>query len=211
MSEHRPENRPEARQGQGDPLRQPRDRQQQHLEETLARREAEQPSVDHEHRESSRQDHRQPGFGHQPGPGEGDRPESRSPQWGQGDGRSQASVTALLRDLAHDAAEITRKEVALARNEVAHAVSELKTGLISMASGGGILFAGILFLLLSATLGLATVMANWLAALIVGGVVTLIGLILVVTGNQKLKAEQFRPDRTVEAMRKDRELMDRRH
>jgi hypothetical protein len=135
------------------------------------------------------------------------------PRWHgrDADRRAQAtSVTTLLRDLAGDAATLTRKEVALARTEISHAISGLKTGLISAATGGGILYAGFLFLLLSATFGLATVMAPWLAALIVGGVVAVIGLILVMTGKQKLQAENFRPDRTTDAMRKDQDMLHRR-
>lgn len=124
--------------------------------------------------------------------------------------RSPESVTTLLRSLAGDAVTITRKEIALARSEVSKTVSELRTGLVASATGGGVLFAGLLFLLLAATLGLATVMAGWLAALIVGGVVFLIGMILVGTGKKKLEAENFRPDRTVDAMQKDQEMIKRR-
>jgi xanthine/uracil permease len=119
-------------------------------------------------------------------------------------------VTSLLRSLAGDAATLTRKEVALARSEMTRAVGDLKTGIVSAATGGSVLYAGLLFLLLSATLGLATVMDGWLAALIVGGVVTVIGLILVGTAKKKLEAENFRPDRTVDAMRKDQEMLHRR-
>jgi hypothetical protein len=124
--------------------------------------------------------------------------------------RSGLPVTTLLRSLAGDAATLTRKEMALARNEISEAISSLKVGIISSATGGGVLFAGLLFLLLAATLGLATVMAGWLAALIVGGVVFLFGLILVGTGKKKMEADNFRPDRTIDAMRKDQEMMHRR-
>jgi hypothetical protein len=123
---------------------------------------------------------------------------------------SQVPVTSLLRSLAGDAATLTRKEVALARSEVARAISDLKTGIVSAATGGSVLYAGFLFLLLSATLGLATVMEGWLAALIVGAVVAVIGMILVGTGKKKLEAENFKPERTVDAMRKDQDMIQRR-
>jgi hypothetical protein len=121
-----------------------------------------------------------------------------------------ASIPTLLRDLAHDATEITRKEVALARSEMVEAIEGVKTGVISMAAGGGVLFAGILFLLLAATLALGTVMAGWLAALIVGGLVTLVGAIMVAAGKRKMQASNFRPDRTIDSMHKDREMIERR-
>jgi hypothetical protein len=126
------------------------------------------------------------------------------------DARPQVPVTSLLRSLAGDAATLTRKEVALARSEVARAISDLKTGIVSAATGGSVLYAGFLFLLLSATLGLSTVMEGWLAALIVGAVVAVIGMILVGTGKKKLEAENFKPERTVDAMRKDQDMIQRR-
>jgi uncharacterized membrane protein len=125
-------------------------------------------------------------------------------------GRSGATVTTLLRDLANDASELVRKEVALARGEIGHAISELKTGTVSLAAGGGVLYAGLLFLLLAATFGFATVMPFWLAALIVGAVVTLIGYIMVRSGQKRFQADHFKPDRTAESLRKDREMLERR-
>lgn len=127
----------------------------------------------------------------------------------RGDGAA-VSVTTLLRTLAGDAGTLARKELALARSEITAAVSDVKTGIISTATGGAVLYAGLLFLLLAATFGLATVMQAWLAALIVGAVVTIIGGILLMTGKKKMQAENFRPDRTAESLRKDREMIDRR-
>jgi hypothetical protein len=129
---------------------------------------------------------------------------------GGDDARPQVPVTSLLRSLAGDAATLTRKEVALARSEMTRAIGDVKTGIVSAATGGSVLYAGFLFLLLAATIGLATVMDGWLAALIVGGVVTVIGLILVGTAKKKLEAENFRPDRTVDSLRKDQEMLHRR-
>jgi hypothetical protein len=127
----------------------------------------------------------------------------------RGDGATP-SVTTLLRTLAGDAGTLARKELALARSEITAAVSDVKTGIISTVSGGAVLYAGLLFLLLAATFGLATVMQGWLAALIVGAVVTIIGAILLMTGKKKMQADNFRPDRTVDSLRKDREMIDRR-
>jgi hypothetical protein len=122
----------------------------------------------------------------------------------------EVSVPTLLRSLAGDATTLTRKEVALARTEVRESISDLKTGIVSSAAGGGVMFAGFLFLMLSATMALATMMEAWLAALLVGGAVTLFGVILILTGKKKLEAENFRPDRTVKSMKKDQEMMHRR-
>jgi hypothetical protein len=124
--------------------------------------------------------------------------------------QGDVSVPTLLRSLAGDATTLTRKEVALARTEVREAISDLKVGIVSSAAGGGVMFAGLLFLMLSVTMALATMMEPWLAALLVGGSVTLFGIILVLTGKKKLEAENYRPERTAKAMHRDQEMLHRR-
>lgn len=118
---------------------------------------------------------------------------------------AEKSVTGLIRDLAHDATELFTKEVALAKSEITHSLQEAKTGAVSVISGGSVLFAGFLFLLGAATLGLAQVMQLWLAALIVGGVVALIGFIMVQAGKKKLETSAFTPEHTLNSLRKDRD------
>ena len=63
------------------------------------------------------------------------------------------------------------------------------------------------FLLLAAVYGLSNVVQPWFAALIVGGVVTLIGLVTLAAGRRKLAPASFTPDRTAAALRKDAEMI----
>jgi hypothetical protein len=72
-----------------------------------------------------------------------------------------------------------------------------------------VLYAGGLFLLAAATLGLAEVMPGWAAALIVGGVVSLIGLIMLQVGKNKVRPRHFLPERLGEALRKDKDVIGR--
>jgi len=62
-------------------------------------------------------------------------------------------------------------------------------------------------LLLAAVYGLSTVMASWLAALIVGGVVTVVGLIMVSAGKKKFEASSFKPERTMHSLNKDKDAV----
>lgn len=121
----------------------------------------------------------------------------------------QSSVPHLLRQLVDDVALLIRKELALATSEVTHSVDDAKQGAVSLASGGGVLYAGLLFLLLSATLGLAEVMPGWLAALIVGGVVAIIGLVMVQSGRKRMQASNFAPHRAAESVRRDKDMITR--
>jgi len=113
-------------------------------------------------------------------------------------------LTGLLTELAQETTTLVRKEVELAKAEVSEKVSQATTGAISLAAGGMVAFAGLLFLLLAATYYLATLMEPWLAALIVGGVVTVIGIILVSMGKSKLSARNLQPNRTIATLQDDK-------
>src|SRR3712207_6319047 len=88
------------------------------------------------------------------------------------------SVPGLIKSLADDVTRLFSQEIALAKSEVASAVNHIKAGVLSLAIGLGILFAGFIVLLFAAVAALSLVVAPWLAALIVGGIVAVIGLAL---------------------------------
>ncbi len=67
-------------------------------------------------------------------------------------------------------------------------------------------FAGLLFLLVAATITLANVVAPWLSALIVGLVVTAIGVALLAKGRSSISSTNLVPERTVHSVQKDVEL-----
>lgn len=117
---------------------------------------------------------------------------------------ASGSVPHLLRLLTSEVTTLFSKEVSLARAEVREAVNGVKTGLVSMVTGGVVLLAGLIILLWSAVYGLANFMDLWLAALIVGGVVALIGFSMVNAGKHKLDADALKPRRTVESIKEDR-------
>jgi uncharacterized membrane protein YqjE len=113
-------------------------------------------------------------------------------------------LTGLLTELAQETTTLVRKEVELAKAEVSEKVSQATTGAVSLAAGGLVAFAGLIFLLLAVTYYLATMMEPWLAALIVGGVVTLIGVILVAMGKSRLNARNLQPTRTLATLQDDK-------
>lgn len=113
----------------------------------------------------------------------------------------------LIRHLIDDLALLFRKELALAGSEVSHSLSDTKKGVSSLISGVVVLNSGYLFLLAAATLGLGQIMELWLAALIVGVVVTVIGLIMVSAGKKKLEPSNLKPTRTMDGLEKDKETV----
>jgi hypothetical protein len=120
--------------------------------------------------------------------------------------RRDDSVGVLLKRLANDVATLFSKEMALARSEFSHAVGDAKRGVTSLATGGAVLYAGFLFLLGAAFLGLNQVVSPWLSALIVGGVTAVIGYIMVSSGRKKLEPGAFRMERTTESLQRDKQM-----
>ena len=117
------------------------------------------------------------------------------------------STPSLLRRLADDVGTLFAQEVALLKAETGKSIDDLKASTASIAVGGAVAFMGGFFLLLAAVYGLSNVVQPWLAALIVGGVVTLIGLVTLAAGRRKLAPTSFTPDRTAAALRKDAEMI----
>lgn len=75
---------------------------------------------------------------------------------------------------------------------------------------GLLLLAGFIVLLMAVVYGLSTVMAPWLAALIVGVVVMVAGFVMVQSGKKQFEPSHFKPDRTLEALNKDQDALRRK-
>lgn len=120
---------------------------------------------------------------------------------------TDTSVGGLLRQLTHEVPSLITKELALAKAEVSESLRATKAGAASVATGGAVLLGGFIVLLMSAVYGLSNVVAPWLAALIVGAVVMVIGLVMVSAGKKKFEASSFKPERTIHAVNKDKEAV----
>lgn len=123
---------------------------------------------------------------------------------------SAESTADLLRRLIDDLSTLVRKELALARAEITHSVSEAKIGITGVATGGAVLYTGILALVTAAILALAEVMPAWGAALIVGAVLGIVGYAMLSSGRKKLRPANLKPEQTQESLRKDKHMFERR-
>lgn len=118
--------------------------------------------------------------------------------------RAARPLTGLVSDLVQEASTLIRKEVELARVEIEEKASLFLGGLQRTAIGGGLLFAGLLFVLAAAALALALVLPLWAATLIVGTAVATIGWIIVRSGRRDLSLETLQPERTLRSLAKDK-------
>jgi len=71
--------------------------------------------------------------------------------------------------------------------------------------GGAIAYAALILILAAVAVGLAQIMEPWLAVLIVGVVVAIIGMVLLQKGLSALKNLNFVPEKTIESLKEDKE------
>ncbi|MDT4925554.1 MAG: hypothetical protein QOG01_3267 [Pseudonocardiales bacterium] len=112
-----------------------------------------------------------------------------------------ASVGELLSDVSRDLSTLMRQEVELAKAEIKTEVAKVGKG-AGMLGGAG--FAGYmvaLFLSIALWWGLANVMDQGWAALIVAGIWAVISAVLFVTGRSTLRTVHPTPERTVETVK----------
>lgn len=125
--------------------------------------------------------------------------------------QAQPSIGALFGRLFRDAASLAQEEVDLAKAEIAEKASEAASGASELVAGGAIAFSGFLILLMAAANALMLFLpaehAEWLAPLIVGGVVAAFGAVLLAKGKSDLKAKNLTPSRTLQSLRRDGQLV----
>lgn len=117
------------------------------------------------------------------------------------------SVAGLFRQLAHEVPELFAMELALAKAEARESANAMLAGIGAVATGGAVMLAGLIILLLSATAALALVLAPWLAALIIGIAALIVGAIMVAIGKKQFSVDSLKPDRTVRSLKKDEAMV----
>lgn len=124
--------------------------------------------------------------------------------------KDDRSLGALISGLTHDVTTLVRKESELAKTEVSEKISQAVTGIAMLAIAAVVLLGGFIVLLDAAVYGLGEVLppelSPWLAALIVGVVVVIIGVILLQKGRDDLKAKNLMPEKTIASVKLDTNL-----
>ena len=120
------------------------------------------------------------------------------------------SLVGLFSDLWRETQTLVHQEAQLAKAELSQKVSQVATGAGEIAGGGLILFAGFLVLLFAAVGALQLLIDSehsvWLAPLIVGVIVMIVGYVLLSRGRKQLQAESLAPERTIESLQRDARL-----
>lgn len=111
------------------------------------------------------------------------------------------SLASLFTELTRETANLFRQEIRLAKTEVTEKVSQAGSGIAATAIGGLVLFVALQALVAAAILGLATAVEPWLAALVVGIAIALVGGVVLAKGLTSLKSDRLKPQRTIETLK----------
>lgn len=117
--------------------------------------------------------------------------------------QSQRSVPEVLQDIVANLQEIIRSEFRLATTEIKE--EGARTFKTVATFGAGIVFAiyALGFLLLTIVYALNTVVAPWLAALLVTVLVGLPGIVFINLGRERLKQVNLMPDKTIASVKEN--------
>jgi hypothetical protein len=119
--------------------------------------------------------------------------------------RDGRSLGELFSELAQETSTLVRQEVNLAKTEMSQKASTAGKHLGVLAAGGALAYAGLLAILAGVIALLNDVMPLWVAALLVGIVVAIVGYLLIRKGLDALKREDFAPRETLETLKEDQQ------
>lgn len=122
------------------------------------------------------------------------------------------SIMALVRSLADDSRTLFRQEVALARTEMREKLSVYERNLVKIVLGAALLIGAVLITLWALNMGVTALLSNfvdpevaiWLAPLVLGALLALIGYGMLKGGTGGIKEEGVIPEKTVQALRDDK-------
>ena len=122
-------------------------------------------------------------------------------------------IADLLRELRDEGTLLFRQEIALAKTEVSQKAARAGRNVGYLAAGGLVAFLGAFFILFAVTAliyaglsaaGLPRDVAGWLAPMMVGVVVALIGYAMVQKAINTLRHESLVPERTMQTLQEDK-------
>jgi hypothetical protein len=135
---------------------------------------------------------------------------SRLPPGVEAPPRATPGIGDLLRNLVEDLSALVRQELRLARTEIVDSVKRAARNTASIAIGAGVALFGALGLLAAGVAGLWVIfvkagmshaIAAWLAPLLVGGVLALIGYAMIRKGLRALRCTPIVPEKTTQTLK----------
>ena len=122
-----------------------------------------------------------------------------------------SSIQELIGAALRESSDLARKEIALFRTEMIGNVRTLFIGLAMMVAAAVFAVVSLLVLIDAFVKYVATLVnSEWLAALIVGGVLLLVALVLGFVGARMMSLSNLTPTRTTRQVRQDARALSER-
>lgn len=133
-------------------------------------------------------------------------------------GARRASIIGLLRSLTTEGRDLVSLEIALAKAEMRETLEVYQRNAVSMAIGGGLLFAALLlglWFLNTALTALLTLfmdvgIAVWLSPLLLAIAFGAIGWSMVKKGLDGIQGESLKPTKTIQTLKDDKRWAERK-
>ncbi|MBS1812154.1 MAG: phage holin family protein [Acidobacteria bacterium] len=119
----------------------------------------------------------------------------------------QESLGDLLGDLVAHSAGLVQDEFRLARQEISEKAKLYKSALILLAFGGVISFVAFLSFSSAIVLWLSTHVEPWLAAVITGAGLAVIGIVILLLGASELSNLNLKPEKTLRTLEENKEWL----
>jgi uncharacterized membrane protein YqjE len=121
--------------------------------------------------------------------------------------KDERSIGELIAELSRETTTLVRQELQLAKVEMSQKASRAGKNVGFLVVGGVVAYTGLLAIMAAVIIVLGNVLALWLSALVVGVVITAVGLVLVIKGANTLRQEDPTPQETIETLKEDREWL----
>jgi len=127
----------------------------------------------------------------------------------------ERSLGQILRELRDESGQLLHQEVELAKAEISEKASRVGANLGSVAVGGAVAFAGALALLAAVITGLTSLLSKlispgvavWVAPLLVGIVLAVVGYGMITKAVEALKRERIAPTKTTQSLKENTEWL----
>lgn len=114
---------------------------------------------------------------------------------------------SLLGQLLKDLSTLCRQEMALAKADLSASVCTAGRSIAALMVGGVVLCGGFLALVSAAILALGAIMQMWLAALVVGATLVILGCVLLKVGKSGVGTGGLTLVKSKESLRRDKDVL----
>jgi uncharacterized membrane protein len=129
--------------------------------------------------------------------------------------REERSIGQLLKDLRDETTTLLRQEVELAKTEMTEKATRAGRNVGALAVGGAVAFLAALALLTAVISGLTSLLSEvmspgvavWLAPLLVGLVLAVVGYGMIKKALETLKQESIAPTKTTQSLQENKEWL----